>query len=81
MEELKRNQILQSISDLCNLLINSTPADGPMIRGVLMVSLLGIDGSGVEITGYDKEKLDHLNNVYDQLCAGKFNILPAYQNN
>ncbi|MCM1440208.1 MAG: hypothetical protein NC131_13545 [Roseburia sp.] len=78
MDDMKEYMICQSISDLCNLLINSEPADGPMIKGVLTVSLMGIESSGVDVRSYDGEKLDYLKNIYKELCAGRYNILPAH---
>lgn len=79
MSELRNAMISQSIADLENLIINSTPADGPMIKGILMVSLAGIDSYGARLDEFDKEKYDHISNVYEQLCAGQYNILPSHR--
>lgn len=65
-----------AINSMRNLLINSVPTDGPMVKDILNVMLIGCDNIDVKLDEYDAEKLEELREVCKKLNRGEYNILP-----
>lgn len=72
-------RLCQSITDLVNLISTSKPIDGPMIKGILSISIKGVKyeiRDGFELDDMSEEKFKFIEKVYKELENGKYNILP-----
>ena len=70
--------IKTSIGDLQNLLICSTPSDGPMVKGILYTAILGLNSSNITFNDDEKERIKYLSGVLQKLHQGEYNILPSH---
>ena len=67
------------MADLCNLLINSEPARGPMVKGILNVSLPVIAAARGDMGNLDLKRSYFLEDVACELNRGKYDLLPAHE--
>lgn len=72
--------VSESIAGICNLLINSKPSDGPMIKSVVRAAISGIkaDLNDMKLRDVDAEKLDLIKEIQADLEQGRYDLLPLY---
>ena len=76
-KEYARDEACSELASLYNLVLQSTPTDGVMLKYVLSAGIRGVEAliPETELDEYDQERLGNLKELYKRLSIGRYDIL------